>query len=160
MISKYGYESNFQSRTFDTYNDVDCWNYSDVHDYIKLIKYGYGKVLDHACREIRLQHMSRIKGIELVNQYLLKEPKNLHEFTKWLGITENSFYYIIDQFRNLDFWERDSNYQWNFKNSTYLETINSILQDKIEDFEDFIITEKGKSTDSTKDYILVGKGTL
>lgn len=160
MISKYGYESNFQSRTFDTYNDVDCWNYSDVHDYIKLIKYGYGKVLDHACREIRLQHMSRIKAIELVNQYLLKDPKNLHEFTKWLGITENSFYYIIDQFRNLDFWERDSNYQWNFKNSPYLETINSILQDKIEDFEDFIITEKGKSTDSTKDYILVGKGTL
>ena len=65
MISKYGYETAAQTRTFDTYNDVDCWNYSDVHDYIKFIKHGYGKVLDHACREIRLRRMTRKQGIEL-----------------------------------------------------------------------------------------------
>jgi N-acetyl sugar amidotransferase len=52
MIRDYGYETAPQSRTFDTYNDVDCWNYSDVHDYMKWVKHGYGKVVDHACREI------------------------------------------------------------------------------------------------------------
>jgi N-acetyl sugar amidotransferase len=40
MIKNYGYETALQTRTFDTYNDVDCFNYSDVHDYIKYMKYG------------------------------------------------------------------------------------------------------------------------
>jgi N-acetyl sugar amidotransferase len=50
MIKKYNYQTDFQNRTFDSYNDIDCWNYSDLHDYIKFLKFGYGKVVDHACR--------------------------------------------------------------------------------------------------------------
>lgn len=80
MIREYGYETALQTRTFDTYNDVDCWNYSDVHDYIKWVKNGYGKVVDHACREIRLRRMTREEGIELVRQYQAREPQNLPLF--------------------------------------------------------------------------------
>ena len=94
MINKYAYETAKQTRTFDTYNDIDCWNYSDVHDYIKYIKHGYGKVLDHACREIRLGRMKREEGINLMKKYNKLKPKNLRLFLDWLGITENSFQWI------------------------------------------------------------------
>ena len=112
MIRAYGYETALQTRTFDTYNDVDCWNYSDIHDYIKWLKHGYGKVVDHASREIRLGHMSRIEGARLVLKYLTKKPKNLSLFLDWLGVTEDAFHYIIDQHRNPLFWSRNDNWQW------------------------------------------------
>ena len=87
MIEKYNYETSLQNRTFDTYNDVDCYNYSDLHDYIKLIKFGYSKVIDHVCREIRFNRISRESGIELVKKYVFKKPQNLDLFLKWIGMT-------------------------------------------------------------------------
>ena len=49
MISLYGYETSLLSRTFDYYNDIDCWNYSNLHDYIKVLKHGYGKGTRSRC---------------------------------------------------------------------------------------------------------------
>jgi N-acetyl sugar amidotransferase len=115
MIELYGYETCEQTRTFDTYNDVDCWNYSDVHDFIKFLKHGYGKVTDHATREIRLKRITREQGLKLVEKYIWKEPRNLELFLNWLGITKNAFYYLINQHRNPIFWERDENWKWRFK---------------------------------------------
>jgi len=59
MIRSYKYESKTQTRTFDSYSNSSCWNYSDLHDFIKLIKHGFGKVLDHVSREIRLNQMTK-----------------------------------------------------------------------------------------------------
>jgi N-acetyl sugar amidotransferase len=160
MILQYGYETAPQTRTFDTYNDVDCWNYSDVHDYIKLIKHGYGKVLDHATREIRLGHMTKEKGVELVNNYTQKKPENISLFTKWLGITENSFFYIVDQFRNSKFWERDKEFNWQLKQLPYGKESDSNWQVPESDYTDFTITAQGKSSDDADGYILIGKGSI
>ena len=80
MIKLYGYETAEQRRTFDAYNDVDCFNYSDLHDYIKFLKWGYGKVTDQASREIRLKKLTRQEGVELVKKYqnilVLKDQSN------------------------------------------------------------------------------------
>ena len=164
MICDYGYESAPQTRTFDTYNDVDCWNYSDVHDYLKLLKHGYGKVVDHACREIRLRRMTREQGIELVRQYIHQPPCNLKLFLDWLGITENAFHYVIDQHRNLKFWRRNDNWEWEMKRSM-LESFSLPGDDGAaltlkEEHNDFLLTEEGLSTDPKGEYILVGKGTM
>ena len=160
MIKLYGYETASQNRTFDTYNDVDCWNYSDVHDYIKLVKHGYSKVTDHVCREIRLRHMTREQGIALVQQYTYKKPENLSHFLQWLGITETAFYYLIDQFRNPEFWERDENYCWRVKKLPFTTESDPSWQVPISAYADFILTPKGKSVDNASDFILFGKGTL
>ena len=53
MVRRYNYKSAKQNRTFDTYDNIDDWHYADTHDLIKYAKHGYGKVVDHACREIR-----------------------------------------------------------------------------------------------------------
>ncbi len=162
MIRTYGYESARQPRTFDTYNDVDCWNYSDAHDYIKWIKHGYGKVVDHACREIRLRHMTRTEGIALVEQYLTQPPENLYLFLDWLGITVNAFHYIIDQHRNPELWKRDEKWEW----QPCINLIEAMLSSgeanqallPCQSFRDFEVTPMGNSSDDNSKYILIGKG--
>lgn len=162
MIEKYGYETSLLTRTFDTYNDVDCFNYADVHDYIKYIKHGYGKITDHVSREIRLRRLTREKGLEIVKNYCCRPPKNLKLFLEWLGITENSFFYIINQHRNKKIWKLNSSWKWELKDD-YLRIMeehndsNACLRLK-EDFTNFILTEKKTSSDNSTSYILIGRG--
>ncbi len=127
MITKYHYESHPQTRTFDTYNDVDSFVYSDLHDYIKNLKWGYGKVTDHVNREIRLKRLSRDQGEELVNQYQNIEPKFNRQFMKWLGVTDNSLNFILDQHRNPEIWHRDGNWKWT-KEDKYIQPFKSLVE--------------------------------
>jgi len=160
MIRKYGYETATQNRTFDTYNDVDCWNYSDVHDYLKHIKHGYGKVVDHACREIRLKHMSRDEGIKLARTYQRRPMKNLNLFLDWLGITKNSFHYIADQHRNSLFWKRTLNWNWKRKTTILKKPLFCKEKKFLLKPKNFKVSKKQKSLDKDNQYILIGKGKL
>ena len=163
MISQFNYETAEQTRTFDTYNDVDCYNYSDVHDYTKFIKHGYGKVTDHASREIRLRRMTREQGIEMVKKYTTIAPKNLSHFLEWIGITENSFHYLMDQHRNKKIWQRNDNWEWELKTAIHPDekVDDAIIKARLkplETYTGFQCTPVKKSSDKTSGYILIGKG--
>jgi N-acetyl sugar amidotransferase len=163
MIELYGYETFPQTRTFDTYNDVDCFNYSDVHDYIKYIKHGYGKVTDHVCREIRLRRMTREQGMELVKKYTPIKPRNLKLFLDWIGMTENSFHFIIDMHRNKKLWRRSDKWEWELTEEAIPE---DIPREKIEKARlpmrenscNFVLTKLKKPDYIEDKYILIGKG--
>lgn len=160
MIKKYNFQTKLQTRTFDNYNDVDCWNYSDLHDYIKFLKHGYSKVFDHACREIRLRKMTRQKAIELVKKHMIQKPKNIKLFFEWLGVTESGFNYLIDQHRNKSLWVRNENWDWEFKSDIFdnlkLNKKESLIQ--LDNYSDFKLTNVDKVTDSKNKYILIGRG--
>ncbi len=162
MIKMYAYKTEEQTRTFDTYNDVDCYNYSDVHDYIKYLKWGYGKVTDHASREIRLRRMTREQGVDMVKKYVVKEPDNLEMFLDWIGISKSAFRYLMDQHRNLDVWVKNEDWEWELKDDFIEKLItsgdNDMALDQIESFSDFKITGPGESTDKKNGYILIGRG--
>lgn len=161
MIRLYGYETAPQERTFDTYNDVDCHHYSDLHDYIKYLKYGYGKATDHACREIRLKRMTREEGIALVNKYQRKEPKTLQLFLDWVGITESGLYHLISQHRDPRIWQKTDDHQWHLKDSPINHItdsgIDKVRLSKIEDC-DFQLTPLRKANPENDRYILIGRG--
>ena len=161
MIKIYDYRTTEQTRTFDTYNDVDCFNYSDVHDYIKYLKWGFGKVSDHATREIRLKRLTREEGIEKVKLYQKKKPKYLKLFLNWIGITESGFYFLIDRFRDQRVWERDKTHQWRLKDSI-LNHINDngVLKTRLEKYADciFQVTKRLGPKLKGDGYILIGKG--
>ena len=164
MIKKYNYESNFQTRTFDLYNDVDCYHYSDLHDYIKWLKYGYGKITDHTSREIRLKRLTREDAIDLVEKYGNNEPKTTKLFLDWMGIDISSFLFTIDQHREKNIWTRDINtWNWSLK--------DSILNHKFDDGVDkvrlnlnheckFLINQKNKNAVYENNYVLIGKGYI
>ncbi len=164
MIRLYDYETGLQTRTFDNYNDIDCFNYSDVHDYIKFLKHGYSKVTDHACREIRLKRLTREEAVELVKKYRNKKPENLTLFLEWLGLSENAFNFLIDQHRNKKIWKRNENWEWEMitdpleKAQTIdITDVNAVRLDKKENCE-FVLTAGKRPGYSDDHYILIGKG--
>ena len=163
MIRQFDYETAKASRTFDTYNDVDCHNYSDVHDHIKFLKHGYGKVIDHACREIRLRRMTREQGIVLAKEYLNVQPKNLNLFLEWIGITKISFDYLLDQKRNKSIWTRNDKWEWNtyfpdFNSNLTLSAIDNARLEISDSNNEFELTNEKISADQKGKYILIGRG--
>jgi hypothetical protein len=156
MIRNFGYESMPQTRTFDSYSNASCWNYSDLHDYIKFIKHGYGKVIDHASREIRLGQMSKVEGLKAIERYLQNKPINQHKFFEWLGVSEDAFYYVVNQFRSRDFWKMTDELNWEYINPYPLK--GDLKKDGEAIFTQYADTQKGISKDPDDEYIVIGKG--
>ena len=161
MINLYSYETLDQNRTFDSYNDVDCFHYSDLHDYIKFCKWGYGKVTDHTSREIRLKRMTREEGVDLVREYQNKPIISLNLFNEWLGTTKKGLQYIIDIHRDPRIWERDNENKWILKDSilSHLNDLNieEARLEKVDNCE-FIHTPSKSKDDLQYKYTLIGKG--
>lgn len=162
MIQQFDYEAAKQTRTFDTCNNIDCWNYADVHDYLKFVKHGYGVATDHACRDIRLRHMSREEGIAQARIYSTRQPKNLDTFLNWIGMTKNAFHYIVDQHRNPLIWRRNNQWEWE-KCYDFLDGASSIsgaaeIINADSRNREFPTTNVKRSSDPSNGYILIGKG--
>lgn len=158
MIKIYDYENCSQTRTFDIFNDVDCFNYSDIHDYIKLLKHGYSKVTDHATREIRLNKITRNQGIDLVKKYTNIKPKNLSLFLEWIGMTENGFNYIIDQHRNKKIWKRNDNWEWEMIEDMIPKCDSDYNYKNIDEDIYSSYTKNKRQEYIDNKYILIGKG--
>lgn len=160
MVQLYGYESTEANRTFDPYNHADCFNYTDVHDYIKVLKLGYGKATDHACREIRLRKMTREEAMMHVAGYQRRAVKNLKLFVDWLGITENSFHYILDQHRNPLYWKRDENWQWAYTPPVTEADPVMVERNRLQKIKDYhaAVTDTKRKDYMDNKYILIGKG--
>ena len=67
MKAKYNYYTGPLKRTFDECNDVDCEIFTNLHDVIKYRKWGYTKLTDDLCREIRFGRVSKDEAQNLVN---------------------------------------------------------------------------------------------
>lgn len=154
MIKLYDFWTAPQTRTFDTYNDNDCYVYSDLHDYIKYLKHGYGKVTDQACRDIRLGHLTREEGIQVVNRFTQRAPQFAKLFLNWIGMNESGFQFILNQHRNPHFWKRNENWQWELKTPGSLPNSDSTKDSQYK----FILTPNEKQIGKSENYILYGKG--
>lgn len=162
MIEKYGYETLSQCRTFNTYESINCWNNDTVHDYVKYLKYGYGKGTDHATRDIRLKRMSREKGIELVAKYDSLKPEALDKFLQWLDMSEEEFISYIDQYRDPNVWEK-SNGEWILKDSVQNHIDDFGVDDvrlDVNDPREYITTELLEEDNIDDDYILLGRSYM
>ena len=161
VVKKFNYEGKNQTRSFDIFSNADCYMYTDVHDYIKLIKHGYAKVNDHIAREIRLGHMNQKDAIKLINRYLKKKPKNLNYFLEWIGMTETGFWFVIDQFRNKNFWRR--NYKWDWEYIGGYNLMKNLNEENynfpdLKEFKDYINLNKNISDDNKNRFLLIGRG--
>lgn len=161
MIRLYGYETMCQQRTFDTYSDVDCWHYSGLHDYIKFLKWGYGKASDHAAREIRLKRMTRENAIAVVSKYHDKIPKDLDLFLEWIGMSEQEFWKTLDEHRNPNVWHKENDGSWVLLDSIlsheYEEGLDEVRLDAVDNCEFELVP--WRDPDVVEDgYVLVGRG--
>jgi N-acetyl sugar amidotransferase len=159
MMNLYDYEAAPQTRTFDTYNDLDCWMHSDLHDYIKWCKWGYGRATDHAVRELRLGRLSRNQATSIARYYENKKPQNTDLFLNWLGMTRKGLDFIIDQHRCTKVWEKAYNFRtWKFTDLWRSTKENSKpLNEKTIPIK-FKIKKSKEICDKKRGFILIGKG--
>lgn len=162
MIRRYGYETARQQRTFDTYNTIDCMHYSGLHDYIKFLKWGYGKAVDHAAREIRLRRLTRLQGIALAKQYTEKRPDDLSAFLDWIELDEKSLMRYVDAQRDPAVWEMRADGSWRLR-ETSENAPSAAAQEKAalnlrEDSCSFEITTPRGDGDTSDNYRLISRG--
>ena len=151
MIDLYDYKTSSFNRTFDCYDYVDCYNYMDLHDEIKRIKTGFSKVTDHATREIRHGRISRYNAKFLVNYYETKSLLYKNEILDWLGINNDAFNFVIDQFRNLKYWKKDFHNNW--------QIIKNDIDINCTDSTTIIFNENSSlSLSESDEFITIGKG--
>jgi len=163
MIDLYGYETSIQQRTFNTYEDVHCFHSAGLHDYMKYIKLGYGKITDHASREIRLKRMTRTEAINLVTNLEQKEPKDLDIFLNWVELSSEEFKKLHWDIRDKKIWKKNKNGEWKLKDniSNYVNNdfIKKVCLEKIEECE-FLLTDNSESDESENEYLLMGRNYI
>jgi len=106
VMEKYGFEVNDEpfDRTYRRMSNLDDMHENGVHDYLKYIKFGYGRCTDHVCKDIRAGRMTRNEGIELVRRYDHVKPRDLNRWLDYVGMTEDEFDRIADTFRDQRVW--------------------------------------------------------
>jgi N-acetyl sugar amidotransferase len=110
MIKEFDFETaRERDRTFNIYDKTDDIHANGVHDYLKYLKFGYGRATDDASTEIRHRRMTREQGIDMVMKYDPARPKDLDLMLEFLGITENEFEQLVDPLRDTRIWEKDKN---------------------------------------------------
>lgn len=116
MKEKYGFleaEEPFE-RTYRTMSNLDDMHENGIHDYMKFIKFGYGRASDHVCKDIRAGLMTREEGIKIILERDPIKSKDLQRWLKYVGWTEDKFDYEADKFRDPRVWWIE-NGQW-YKN--------------------------------------------
>jgi N-acetyl sugar amidotransferase len=112
----FGFHPGPRERTFPLFTKIDD-HANDVHDYLKYLKFGYGRTTDDASTEIRHGRMTREEGIELVKKYDHVRPSTLDNYLDFLEISEKQFYDWVEPMRDLDVWEKDGDGRWKVKDS-------------------------------------------
>ena len=89
-----------------------------LHQYIKVLKFGYGRATDHACEDIRLGILSRNEAKKLVKEYDFQPigDKYVDDICDFLDYTKNEFIEILEKFRNKDIWDKNDNKNWHILN--------------------------------------------
>ena len=86
--------------TYTNYENLDEKMHG-LHDYLKFVKYGFGRATDHACTDVRNKRMSRDQAIEKVKRYDGKYPHlSINYFIKYSGLKKSEIDQIIDSFTN------------------------------------------------------------
>ncbi len=104
-------------RTYRTISNLDDMHENGIHDYMKWIKFGYGRCSDHASKDIRLGYISRKEGIDYVKKYdHIKPMRDLNRWLDYVDMEEEEFDTIADTFRDKRVWKINEDKKWFKKN--------------------------------------------
>lgn len=113
MQDLYGFEGAPEpfERTYRRLSNLDDMHENGIHDYMKFVKFGYGRATDHCCKDIRAGLMTRDEAIEIVRKMDHVKSKDLRRWLAYVGWTEEEFDRVADGFRDRRVWRvRDG--QW------------------------------------------------
>lgn len=114
VIDQYGWETSdveFE-RTYRNISNLDDIYENGIKDYLKYVKFGYGRGTDHVCKDIRAGIMTREEGIEMVRKYDHVKSSDIYRWLEYTGMTEAEFDRIADTFRDARVWSKDDKGNW------------------------------------------------
>ena len=110
IIKKRGFKVKLDGPVEGTYNNYENLDEKihGLHDYLKYVKYGFGRATDHACIDIRNNRLTREKAIIKVKEFDGKYPHfGVNSFVKYSGLLKQEVDDIIDSFTNPILFEQD-----------------------------------------------------
>lgn len=106
-----------RDKTFNLYAKLDDYHANGAHDYLKYLKFGYGRGTDDASIMIRKGRMTREEGIEQVKKYDHVRPRDLDIWLKFVGMMEKEFMDYVNPLRDSSIWGQDEKGEWFVKDS-------------------------------------------
>jgi hypothetical protein len=91
-------------RTYRRASNLDDMHENGAHDYLKFIKFGYGRCTDHASKDIRLGALSRSEALKRVRHYDPVRPSDIERWCEYVGMSQQDFDAIADTFRDPRVW--------------------------------------------------------
>lgn len=93
--------------TYTNYENLDE-KLVGLHDYLKYVKYGFGRASDHAALDIRNNRLTREEAIKLVNQYDGKYPHYaVNSFMEYAKMSKEAIDEVIDSYTNSVIFAQD-----------------------------------------------------
>ena len=112
IVKKHGFsvkEDGPVEGTYTNYENLDEKMHG-LHDYLKYVKYGFGRTTDHACIDIRNNRLRREDGIKLVKEFEGKYPhESINAFIEYSGLEKTEIDKIIDSYTNTLIFKQDDN---------------------------------------------------
>lgn len=101
--------------TIENYDSIDSIGWQ-ISNYLKYVKFGYGRATDIASRLIREDKMTRKEAVELVSQIDKRlDMFILNDFIDFTKYSREEFWNIINKFQNRDIFELDQDKKWRKK---------------------------------------------
>ena len=103
IVKKHGFKIKEDGPTEGTYTNYENLDEKLVglHDYLKYVKYGFGRATDHACIDIRNKRMSREEALIKVAKYDGKYPHFAIDcFIEYSGLSKKEIDSVIDSYTN------------------------------------------------------------
>lgn len=86
------------------------------HYFTSLIKFGQGRAMNDACRDIRDGIITREEGVKLVQRFDEEFPANHFSFfLQYVGISEDDYWKVIDSARSPHLWKFEDG-KWKLRN--------------------------------------------
>lgn len=135
-----------RERTFNLHSKIED-HAQEVHDYLKYLKFGYGRATDDTSTEIRRGRLTREEGKALVEEYDAIEPSYLDFYCEFLNISKDEFYKFVEPMRDLDIWEKNADGEWVVRDAIWMhDDGNREEQAKIEiDQDNHIFSKENKN---------------
>ena len=103
VVIKHGFEVKADGPVEGTYTNYENLDEEmhGLHDYLKFVKYGFGRATDHACIDIRNKRLTREQGLELVKKHDGRYPHlSVNAFVEYSGMTKAEIDEILDSYTN------------------------------------------------------------
>ena len=142
VIDKLDFETaQERERTFNIYAKNDDIHANGLHDYLKYLKFGYGRATDDASNEVRHGRMSRERAIEMVAKYDHVRPSDMDVFLNSVGMTEAELLALVEPMRDPSIWKKGADGVWRTKDNVGnhikdpgVEAVRQPLRDNVRPF--------------------------